>query len=163
MLAACAPLQPDDSVDLGPAVASFSIGGRLMLRQGERRDHLRFEWEHSPDSDELLFSSPLGQGVARLTRDAGGALLELADGKRQRAGNWRALTQELLGTGLPLDQLPEWLRGARPRMQGDVEGWRVQVVESVPYRQARLPRVIEITLGDVELRLIVDQRNEPDG
>lgn len=159
VLSACAQI-PAERTDgpLGPAVDSFNVVGRLMLRQGERRDHLRIDWEHTPRADELMLTTPLGQGVARLSRDGGGALLEMADGRRLRAADWRALAADVVGTALPLDELPEWLRGARPRRTESVEGWRVEVVEAAPYRHGVLPRVIEARRGEVELRLVVDER-----
>lgn len=129
-----------------------------MVRQGERRDHLRIDWEHGPDTDALMLMTPLGQGVARLSRDAGGALLEFADGRSVRARDWRSLAAEALGTALPLDELPEWLRGARPSRSETIEGWRVEVVDVATYRQGLLPKVIEARRGDIELRLVVDER-----
>lgn len=159
LLAGCAapPERPADA-PLGPAVDSFAVVGRLMLRQGERRDHLRIDWEHDPDTDTLMLSTPLGQGVARLSRDPLGATLVLADGRRVRAADWRALAAEVLGTPLPLDELPEWLRGARPRRTNVVDGWRVDVAETSMHRGSLLPRALEARRDDVELRLLVDER-----
>jgi outer membrane lipoprotein LolB len=146
---------------LGPAVESFSLTGRIALRQGSRSDHLRFDWEHAPDSDRLLLTTPLGQGIARVQRDARGASLDTADGQRRVAASWKLLTHEVFGVELPLDDLPEWLRGARPYYHGEVAGWTVAVTEVSPSRQRRLlPRVIEVRKGDIELRMVVDERGD---
>ena len=146
---------------LGPALESFALSGRIALRQGSRSDHLRFDWEHAPGSDMLLLTTPLGQGVARVQRDANGASLVTANGQHRVAANWKVLTQQVFGVELPLDDLPEWLRGARPDRRGEVAGWAVNVTEVSPSRQRRLlPRVIEVHKDDIELRLVVDERGE---
>lgn len=160
LLAACASLPMPTDQALGPALESFALAGRLALRQGERSDHLRFDWEHSPGVDNLLLTTPLGQGVARVRRDAGGASLETAAGRRHAAADWESLTQQVFGVVLPLDDLPEWLRGAHPGRDGEVAGWRVRVTEVSPFRQGRLlPRVLEVRKDDIELRLVVDERD----
>ncbi len=168
VIAGCAGLPVDDDagLPLGPPVDTFQITGRLAIRQGERRDHLRFDWSHSAQTDSLLLTTPLGQGVAEIQRDGRGASLLLADGKRHEAPDWRRLILQVTGTSLPLEILPEWLRGAHPKRQGIVEGWHIRVIETtvLPSRQSlkgfplvrRLSRLIEAVRDDVELRVIVD-------
>lgn len=165
LFAGCAVLPPPATAPsiqaLGPAIESFVLSGRLALRRGERSDHLRFDWEHSPDADNLLLTTPLGQGVARVRRDADGASLETADGRHHAAADWQSMTQKVFGVVLPLDDLPEWLRGARPAREGEVDGWQVRVTEVAPSRQRRLfPRVLEVRKDDIELRLVVDERGD---
>ncbi len=169
LLAGCAglPSAGDSSIvtdraqPLGPALERFALSGRLMLQQGKRRDHLNFEWDHSAAADNLLLTTSFGQGVARFARDAAGARLEMADGRRFVAEDWQMLTQNIFGQGLPLDELPHWLRGARPQWRGEIAEWRVAVSEAnsvmTPSRQRRLlPRVLSIESADTVLRLTVD-------
>jgi outer membrane biogenesis lipoprotein LolB len=47
-------------------------------------------------------------------------------------------------------------------MGGEVDGWRVAISETSPYRQRRLLRVMEARRGDVEFKLIVDDWDAPD-
>jgi outer membrane lipoprotein LolB len=159
-MAGCSGLLVDDEANLplGPAVESFQIAGRLAIRQGPRRDHLRFDWSHSAQTDSLLLTTPLGQGVAEIQRDNQGASLLLADGKRYNAPDWRSLVLQVMETPLPLEILPEWLRGGRPERQGNIDGWHIRITDAtlLPSHQRRLPRVIEAVRDDVELRLIVD-------
>lgn len=160
--AAIEPAQPL----LGPPLSHFVADGRIALKNGERRDHLRFHWEHGPGHDSVLFMSPLGQGLAELTRDASGARLTQPGRPPLVASDLRLLTQDVLGTPLPLDALADWLRGAHAGLQGDVDGWRVTVSETTPYpprelsserRQRRLLRVLEARRDQIELKLIVDE------
>ncbi|MCF8173966.1 MAG: hypothetical protein K9K30_01880, partial [Burkholderiaceae bacterium] len=52
--------------------------------------------------------------------------------------------------------LAEWMRGARPALVGEIDGWEVLISDTAPYRQSRLLRVLEARRGEVELKLIVD-------
>jgi outer membrane lipoprotein LolB len=164
-LAACAELGPTRNEPLpalGPAVERFIVDGRISLRQGDRSDHLQFDWQHAPGRDVVLFSSPLGQGLAELGREAGGAWLKLPGKPEQRAADLPTLAQQIFGVALPLDVLVEWLGGARPGLEGEVDGWQVMVTESAPYRERRLPRRMEIRRDDIELKIVVSGWGEHD-
>jgi outer membrane lipoprotein LolB len=155
----------DGSRPLGPAVDAFSISGRLLLKQGQRRDHLRFTWDHTVTADTLLLNTALGQGVAKLTRNnekESVARLDLADGKVYQATNWQALSQQVFGQALPLDVLPQWLRGAYPQWRGEAGKWQIVVSEaqalpSTAGRQHQLmPRIIQMSSDDVVLNVVIE-------
>lgn len=168
--AACAGLAPqaDAARRLGPPLESFAANGRISLRQGERSDHLQFDWQHAPGRDVVLFSSPLGQGLAELGSDDAGAWLVVPGEPQRRAPDLRALAQTLFGAPLPLDVLADWLRGAQPALSGEVDGWRIEVNETVPSAtlpdgdsaspsaQRRLPRRLTVRRDDIELRIVID-------
>lgn len=164
VLAACAEVAPqsDVSPSLGPPLSRFAAEGRLSLRQGERRDHLRFRWEHEPDSDIVLLMSPLGQGLAELKRDAAGATLKQPNQPLLTADTLPQLAQRVFGTALPLEDMADWMRGARPALSGEIDGWRVVISDTSPFRQHRLLRVMEASREDVELKLIVDDWDVPE-
>lgn len=162
-LGACAefPPQADPAFPLGPALQSVGVEGRISLRQGQRRDHLRFRWEHSPGRDVVLLMSPLGQGLAELTRDQEGARLKQPNQATITADTLPQLAQRVFGVPLPLDAMADWLRGARPELSGEVDGWRVVISETSPYHQRRLLRVLEASREDVEIKLVVDEWDAP--
>lgn len=166
LLFACAPLPPapetGQPIVLGPPLQNFAIEGRLALRRGQRSDHLHFSWRHTPTNDDVLFMSPLGAGVAELTRDATSARLMRPKQPPVVADSLPALAQQVFGTPLPLDALTEWLRGARPALIGNVNDWVIEITDTTPYRQRRLLRAATITRDDVELKLIVDDWQSDD-
>lgn len=169
LLSACAELprffgQPNalpNTITLGPPLERFTAVGRLALSNGERRDHLRFQWEHSPESDQVLLMSPLGQGIAELTRDTQGARLLKGNQAPLFAANLTALTQQVFGSALPLEHLADWLRGAQPAMSGEIDGWTVAVLDVSPFRQHHLVRVLEVKQGEVEMKLIIETWDSP--
>ncbi len=164
LTAACAdlPRQPAAEPVLGPPLQRFTAEGRIALRQGDRRDHLRFSWEHAPGSDVVLLMSPLGQGLAELTRDATGARLVQPNQATISADTLPQLALRVFGTPLPLDALAEWLRGAKPALSGEIDGWRVVITDTSPFRQHRLLRIMEARRDDVEFKLLVDEWNVPE-
>ncbi|MBK7687159.1 MAG: outer membrane lipoprotein LolB [Rhodocyclaceae bacterium] len=181
-LAGCAsivPSQADKFVDdasqaLGSAQSSFAIEGRLLFKQGRRNDHLRFTWDHSEARDTLMLTAALGQGVARITREENAAQLESADGKKFAGRDWQALSQQVFGQALPLDELPQWLRGARPQWTGEKDGWKIAVTQAqrvkfkcsdtTAWQQAQraqvssalVPGRIEFSKDDISLSIIVE-------
>jgi outer membrane lipoprotein LolB len=164
LLAACAEFPPQSGVSLGlgPPLQRFAAEGRISLRQGDQRDHLRFHWEHAPESDVVLLMSPLGQGMAELTRDASGVRLVQPNQVTIAADTLPQLAQRVFGTPLPLEVVADWLRGARPALSGEVDGWRVVVSDTSAFRQRRLLRVIEVRREDVDFKLIVDDWDVPE-
>ncbi len=164
LLLGCAEVapQPAVSLTLGPSLERITVEGRISLRQADRRDHLRFRWEHTPGSDVVLLMSPLGQGVAELARDAAGARLMQPNQAPIVADSLAQLAQRIFGAPLPLEAMADWLRGARPALSGEVDGWRVMISETSPFHQRRLLRVLEASRGDVELKLIVDDWDVPE-
>ena len=164
MLAACAEFPPQSGApqDLGPPLQRFTAEGRISLRQGEQRDHLRFRWDHAPQNDSVLLMSPLGQGLAELTRDASGARLMQPNQATIVADTLPQLVQRALGAPLPLEAMADWLRGARAARDGEVEGWTVLISETSAFRQHRLLRVMEARRADVEFKLIVDDWDAPE-
>ena len=153
LLAGCATV---GALPQRPAVGDitqFAFVGRLAVRQGENRHHVNVDWRHDARSDEILLTTPLGQGVAELVRDAGGARLTLADRRSYTAADWGALSQQVFGFPLPLGASPRWLLGEL----GATEGWRVTVVAREAERADGLPTVIELERDDIALRLKIDE------
>jgi outer membrane lipoprotein LolB len=161
LLAACAEMEVAPDAAPGPPLQRFSAEGRIALRQGEQLTHLRFRWDHAPESDAVLLMSPLGQGLAELARDASGARLMQANQPAITADSLAQLSQRVLGAPVPLEALADWLRGAHPTPSGEVEGWRVVISDTSAFRQRRLPRVLEARRDDLEFKLIVDDWDVP--
>ena len=152
---------PQSAVVLGPPVERFIAGGRLALRQGERRDHVRFEWRHTPHGDNVLLMTPLGSGLAELTRDAHGASLIQPNRPTVSASSLSELTQQALGMSLPLESLSDWMRGASNRLTAEIDGWRVEVTQTqslaIAAQPHRLVRILQAQQAEMELKLVVDE------
>lgn len=152
------------------AIDAFALDGRLAVRDGERSNAANLFWRHAAVRDEMLFTTPLGQGLAELTRDEAGAHLRLADRREFAAADWEGLTSQLFGLALPLSVLPRWLVGDVPAKADHVEldaqgrprrllsdGWRVDYLDYETPAADALPTLIELRRDDIEVRLIIDE------
>src|SRR3970040_1072150 len=93
LLAACAApgfLLPATDVD-------FELSGRIAVTYRDEAASGNLAWRHGALEDELLLSSPLGQGLARIVRAAGEFTLALQDGREFRAADAESLTEQALG------------------------------------------------------------------
>lgn len=155
LLAACAQLPADGGVRRAPpALTKFEFDGRIVVRESQSRHYANISWRHDPGRDEILLTTPLGQGVAELSRDARGARLVTAERREYAAADWEGLSEQVFGARLPLDDLPKWLSGRAPPA---ASGWRVQYLEYQSEAADALPTLIEARRGDVELRLKVSE------
>ncbi len=103
LLAGCATSPPSAQRPPVAEISAFAFTGRIAVRQGETRHYVNIDWRHTADSDEILLNTPLGQGLAELTRNATGAHLILADQRHFTAQDWSTLSAEVFGFRLPLE------------------------------------------------------------
>jgi outer membrane lipoprotein LolB len=165
-LAACATLEPAPT---GPIGEAFHLSGRVAVKYGTEAASGKISWQHDPGSDELLLSTPLGQGVARIVRSDGMVSLTTSDHKQYQASDVESLTEQVLGWRLPLAGLPDWVRGrAAPGVPAQTRldqaqrlaelrqsGW---LVEFLAYKDdSAVPQQLRLSRADVEIRLVIDQ------
>ena len=115
-LAACATVPPASvqPTPLTTADSPFVLDGRLSARRGDAAVAGNFAWRHDPPHDAIDLATPLGQTLAKLEGNAGGATVRLSDGRTESAPTWGALTEHAFGVTIPVDGLAAWIR-ARPR------------------------------------------------
>ncbi len=171
LLAAGCATAPLVAPPVVPAVsdAAFTIDGRLSARRGREGATANFTWRHAPPRDDLVVTTPLGQALAEISGDRSTARFELrlADGRREQAPGWAALTERTLGAPVPVEGLAAWIRGAphadapftaEPDAAGRVtvlrqDGW--DIVYAYPDGAAREPSRLQLTQADLEIRIVV--------
>jgi outer membrane lipoprotein LolB len=148
----------------------FDLSGRIAVRYRDDAGSGNIAWRHAARSDELLLTSPLGQGIARITRNGEEVVLTMQDGREHKAADAEALTEQVLGFRLPIVGLADWVRGrpaqapapAPTRQQADAEGrlseleqagWRIEYQE---YKD-RLPARMRLSYPGLELRLAISE------
>jgi len=137
---------------------SFEMSGRLSIRQADRSDIARLRWTRAGGSDQWVFSSPIGNEVARIESRAGTARLERAGAPAEEAATFSELTQRVLGVALDPDQFSAWLHG---KSGGGPSGlpaeWKVTIDETQSAGSVDLARRVTATRGDIVLKLVVDE------
>ena len=166
LLAACATPE-----FLFPAAdAEFELAGRIAVRYRDDAGSGNLSWRHGARADEMLLTSPLGQGIARIVRSGDEVVLTTRDGREFKAADAESLTEQVLGFRVPLLGLADWVRGrpasapapAPTKQRNDAAGrlveleqagWRIEYVEY----QGKLPARLNLTFPGVELRLAISE------
>lgn len=162
LCAACAELPR------APAgVVEFELSGRFAARYRDEAASGLLSWRHQAGRDDLLLSTPFGQGLARISRDGEAVTLVAGDGKRYTAADAETLTEQVLGFRLPLRGLADWVR-ARPATDApaaaeyaqdgrllslEQHGWRIEYSN---YEGAR-PTRLKLSYPGLELRLAISE------
>ncbi|HSH07733.1 MAG TPA: lipoprotein insertase outer membrane protein LolB [Burkholderiales bacterium] len=172
VLAGCAALEFERAAD----ARGFELSGRIAVRYGAEAAGGQLRWRHDRGGDEMLISSPLGQGLARIQRDGEAVKLTTADGREYRAADAEELTHRVLGFRVPLAALPDWVQGRAARdmavtqAQRDAQG-RLVLLEQAGWRieflayadDAARPTRLRLTYPALELRLVIAEwRTAPD-
>jgi outer membrane lipoprotein LolB len=157
LLASCASAPPPQPLpQLTTAPAAFEMSGRISVRQGDRSDIAKLRWTHKPGADEWVIASPLGNEVARIEATPGRATLRQAGASGiERAPDFEALTERLLGVPLDPRAMAAWLHGASPA--GAPSDWKVTIDETQRAGSVDLAKRITASRGDTTVRLVVDE------
>lgn len=170
MLGGCASVAPAPRIQADSSWSpNWTLQGRIGVQSGEQSVSGQIRWQHRPETDDVLMTSPLGQGVARIVRDAEGVALEVPNQPTRRAPDADALTREALGYVLPVAGLTWWVQ-ARPdpghafeATRDDVgrlaqlrqNGWVVDYLQYAADMPAR-PRKLVVTREGLQIRLVAD-------
>jgi outer membrane lipoprotein LolB len=161
-LGACAQLETKVPQDV-----EFDLTGRLAARYGNEAFSGNIAWRHARSADEMLITSSLGAGVARIVRQGDSVILTTAEPREYKATDAESLTEEVLGFRVPLAGLADWVRG-RPSTEAPAsaeyaldgrllslqqQGWNIEYLD---YRDAR-PSRLRLTYPGIELRLAISE------
>jgi outer membrane lipoprotein LolB len=159
---ACAQLETK-----APQDVEFDLSGRLAARYGNEAFSGNIAWRHAKSADEMLITSSLGAGVARIVRQGDAVVLSTAEPREYKAADAEALTEEVLGFRLPLAGLADWVRGRPSDKSGakteyhadgrlrllEERGWKIEYQEY----EGKLPSRMRLTYPGIELRLAISE------
>src|SRR5258708_37232281 len=99
LVAACAQLQGSAEKPV------FELSGRIAARYGAESFSGNLAWRHAVRNDEMLITTPIGQGVARIVREGEAVTLTTAVPVGDRRCGDQAPPVLGLGLRLPLSAL----------------------------------------------------------
>lgn len=152
------------------ADAPFAFNGRVLIKQGMRRERSGIHWEHRA-GDEITLLGPLGYTVAHIHRDSNGAVLDDAYGKHYAADDAESLMQTAVGWQLPLSGLRYWVV-ALPAADGEFsiennshgqvdqlrqQGWEIHYSKYASKARDALPLLIELKRDEIEVQLQIEE------
>ena len=141
----------------------------MSARRGNDGVAVHFTWQHSVIGDDFDVSTPLGQTVARMRRDAAGVRVERPKEAPENYADWRALTLAVLGVPIPVDGLASWIQGVGARdssVERDAagrvsllreQGW--EIVYTYANETTQPSRLVMTYPGSepIEVRIVVDK------
>ena len=164
LLAACTTPPLQSTAETAPA---FELAGRIAVRYQGRAFSSALRWKHDA-GDEIWLTAPLGQTIAYLLADAGGATLTAADQKQYRARSIESLTRSALGWSFPVAGMRYWVLGEpAPAMSlsalerddaGRIIGfrqddWQITFNYVTP---GKTPSRLDIGGSEAEIRFVID-------
>jgi outer membrane lipoprotein LolB len=167
VLGGCAGVPPAAPPAAAVLVRAFTVQGRVSVQYDDQSLSGQLNWRAGAASDDVLLSSPLGQGLARISRNELGVTLTRPGEPVVAAENVEVLTQSTLGFSLPLSGLRFWVQAqpdparasdVRVNAEGVVEqiaqdGWKIEYLQFLENR----PRKIHVTREGLEIRLVIDE------
>lgn len=182
LLPACATLPVgtdgrslDERREVLEAVGTWEMRGRLAIDTGDRGLQGNFNWRQLDGALELRVRGLLGAGALQVAGPPN-ALTVTARGETRTLTDPETELSELVGWWLPVTSLSHWLLGSpdpgfRATTEPGADGtlavieqrlWRVAYATyqlmAVPdtAKAVLVPRRIDLTHGDLELRLTID-------
>ena len=168
LLGGCASVSPvSPAIEVPFQSDSWILQGRIGVLSDEQNLSGQIRWQHREDRDELLMTSPLGQGVARIVRNGECVALEMPNQPTRHARDADTLTREALGYVLPVTGLTWWVQ-ARPApgrafeatrdaagrlTQLKQDGWTIDYLQ---YAADARPRKLTVAREGLEIRLVAD-------
>ena len=175
LVGGCSSLPPAD-----PKMTTYTGRFSATIRQGDGQEAVsgRFTLATGSGRTVLDLASPLGNTLARIEADSGGATLTAprSDGA---LATWQgtsadALAESVLGYRLPVSGLPDWIAGRaaadRPALRSpqdgpaqriEQDGWIIVIDQW--FDQSGLPRRLTLDRGEaseamlaLRLRLVLD-------
>lgn len=162
VLAGCAEV----AFVVAPQAVEFELSGRFAVSYRGEANTGNLAWRYGADAEELLITSPLGQGVARIAREGREVVLTTPEPREYRAIDAEALTEKVLGFRLPMKGLADWVRArpapgpSQPRYDPEgrlaeltQSGWTIHYLEYAGQRPSRL----RLQYPGVDLRLAISE------
>jgi outer membrane lipoprotein LolB len=153
----------------------WALSARIAVSTEDDAWSGQLKWHQAPQSYEIFFTAPFGQGAVQLAGDRRGVEMRAADGQVFFAPDAESLLYQQLGWRLPLAGLRYWVVGLpvpqdaaapAPEMALDEAGrlaslkqahWRI----SYPgYRQVEgvaLPQKVFLENTELSVRLVIDR------
>lgn len=155
----------------------WSFQGRAAITKGRNGGSGRIDWRQQQRQYQVELSAPVTRQSWRLIGDSHSEAgrLEGLEGGTREGEDAQQLLLEATGWAIPVNLLPDWVRGlvafdaqAPEQVRYDAEGrpqalrqmgWEIEFQEWYPPADGRpaLPRRIEARSGDAKVRLLFDQ------
>lgn len=140
---------------------NFDISGRFFIKSLTRKEYGNFSWFKTLKVEELDFTTPLGETVAKFKLQNGVAIFTTA--KNSYTGHdIDQLMQQNLGYVLPLEKMHYWIQGVavpgapvdHPLEKGFSQfNWNIEYLE---WTDNNHPKIIQISNNTLDIKLLIN-------
>jgi len=148
-------------------LSTWELRGRVNVRYEGESYTPRINWQQEHDDYAIRLWGTFNAGNTRITGKPGSVTLE-TDGRVSNARTPEKLILRELGYELPVSSLNYWIKGLpapRPRAQLtfdefnhlariEQDGWLINYPDPRQYANITLPRRIEVSLSEKDIRLV---------
>jgi outer membrane lipoprotein LolB len=177
----CATQAPRNNINSSKQIyqEKIHITGRISIQYQENEQeqslHGNFDWYQNSDDIAIELSSPLGQTIANITQNKGGASITEAKKPPRTAKDIEQLLRETVGWTIPVQSLRSWLQGFdttasqhyAPIATTDnhiitSSGWQIRYASWQEIESITLPKRIDLTrttqqMGELKIRIVIDE------
>lgn len=148
----------------------WQLQGRTAIVQGKEGWNAGLHWQETHGQYQIKILGPFAQGGISLDGDEHQVVLTMNDGQQLSSSSPEALIKQVLNVQLPVSALRDWVRGM-PYSEKNIDliewdidgqisqlsqdGWQIEFVRYVPFKQYTLPSKIFIKHSDLSLRLVM--------
>lgn len=146
-------------------VTSWSVQGKMSIRQDNKRGSGKFSWLSTKESTDAQFSAALGQGSWKIHEDYKGANLTSSENGNLSGSNAGHLISSELGWRFPWENLPFWLRGfvlnQKLEIHSDLpenisdNSWEISYGKWMNTSIGLLPKVITATKPPYTVKVVI--------
>jgi outer membrane lipoprotein LolB len=90
----------------------YSASGKLGFISPDERRSMNFYWQQNGSETQLRLTSLFGQTLLKLSMTPNQTQIDTYEGEHYESANGQQLLYQLTGLTIPLNQLPNWLKGA---------------------------------------------------
>ena len=165
----------------------WSLTARIVINTEDEGWNGQLHWRQSPESYQIQFNAPFGQGAIQLNGGRQGVEMRVADGQVFTDVDAESLLYRRLGWRFPVKSLrywvvglpvpdrmldAKWRQGTQPVMAFNELGrlasleqahWRVRYPEYRQVGEIALPQKVYLENTELSVRLVVDRWDLPQG
>ncbi len=147
------------------SLQKWSLEGRLAIVNKHDSWQANIDWQHTPDSEIIKLTGPLGQGGALIELNDGGVIIDRGGGDVQTATNSEEFISQQIGLFVPVKALRYWVLGL-PDLHFDIErtesgfqqlGWINLYKEMQQIDAWILPKKMTVNNVNTKLKLFIEK------
>jgi len=156
----------DQQRELLEKLGTWQLRGRVNVRYNDENNTPRIQWQQLEAKYNIRLWGTFNTGNTRIIGEPGSVTME-HDGELFRANTPEDIILQHLGYELPVSYLEYWIRGLpAPGSNADMtfnelnqlssmiqEGWTIRYIDPRQYGELTLPRRVEVTRPQNDIRL----------